>query len=78
MEVKLSEEEILALIELKKLLREAGTPTSQFFHWIADRLTRVHDEPEQVDFVQKLRDYGDKLYDVSCKLGIDRGPRRIP
>jgi hypothetical protein len=32
----------------------------QFLHWIADRLVHVYSEPENIDFVLKLRAIADE------------------
>jgi len=78
MEVKIANYEAMALIKLETMLRQAGTPIPQFLHWVADRLTLVYGDPEQVDYIQTLRERAKQLHEISLHLGIERGPERTP
>lgn len=68
MEIKLTEQEARALLELKKFIRQCATPPDVFLNWIADRLVKNGDN-EQVDFVQKLRDYASLFFKLRELLG---------
>lgn len=78
MQVILSDNEIEAFLTTKAMLLAASTPVPQFLHWVADRLVKVHGDDELVDFVHALRDRAKQLHHISQKLGIDRGPERVP
>jgi hypothetical protein len=76
MTVQVSDDELEALLLMKKMLKQAGTPVPLFLHWVADRLVMVYGDDENVDFVQALRKRAGQMYDISSLLGLDRGPER--
>ena len=68
MKLKLSKREIRAFMELQDMLKEAGTPPDEFFSWIAAKLTNVHGESPNVDYVQKLTDYSNRFAKIQNLL----------
>lgn len=78
MDVKLTDDEVVAFIKLKEMLKGAATPVPQFLHWVADRLVLVYKDNEQVDFVQALRHRAKQLHEITILLGVDRGCERLP
>lgn len=76
MEIKLTDNELEAFLLLRKMLKNASTPTSQFLHWNADRLTMKYGDCEKIDHIQKLREYASIMFKIQELLGINRGPEK--
>jgi len=72
MKIEITEAEAEVLITLKREIRLAGTAPSEFFNFIADRLVHVHKENPNLDYVNKLRDYGRIFYSIQSKLDIQK------
>ena len=72
MNITITENEAEALIYLKRMLKQAATPTPEFLHWIAERLVQVHEDDPNADFVQKVREYSRDFYKIQGLLSINR------
>ena len=70
--MKLSDDEIHAMVLTRKMLKRAPTPVPQFLRWVAERLVVVHGESELLDFVHALKDRADQLDEISKLLGVHR------
>lgn len=57
----LSDDEIIALLLIKKLLRSTNPPLPEFILWVKDRLVLKHGDDEFVDFVQTLKRISEDL-----------------
>lgn len=72
MKIKITENEAEALILMRKMFKNASTPTPEFFSWLTDRLIHVYSESDCTDFVNRTRDYGKELTKIMDLLGVKR------
>ena len=68
-----NDDEIMAILKMKHMLKDAGTPVPQFLRWVADRLVKVHGDNELVDFVHALKDRAKQIEEIAYLLGVTRG-----
>lgn len=71
--MQLDDNEIYALLKMKRMLKSANTPVPAFLLWAADRFVNVHDESPNVDFVQTLRERALQIQEIAMLLDCDRG-----
>lgn len=67
-----SDQEIEAIILIKKMFKNANTDIPTFLNWVADRFVHVHGDSEHVDFVHALRDRARQLEVIAKLLECNR------
>ncbi len=70
MKIELTDNEAEAFLILRRMFYEASTPPCDFMYWVADRLSTQYGDPPQADFIQRLREYGDRMYKMQHLLEI--------
>lgn len=65
-----SEDEMIAILLLKRMLRGQSPQTSVFLDWVATRLVKVHGESDNVDFVRAIRRYSEEIRQIERTLKL--------
>ena len=64
--------ELIAILMIKKILSSGSPNMSDFLEWIAERLVNIHNENENVDFVHALKKYAKAIKEIEILLYIGK------
>ena len=64
--------ELIAILMVKKMLTTGSPNMSEFLEWIAERLVNIHNENENLDFVHSLKKYAKAIKEVEVLLSIGK------
>jgi DNA-binding response OmpR family regulator len=68
MQVNLTDNEILVLLKLRKMIRTSPTTPSIFMTFIYERMRKVHGENELYDYMHKLAEWRDLISEIEALL----------
>ncbi len=67
-----SNDELLAILIIKKMLTRGSPNMSDFLEWLSERLIKVYHENENMDFVHALKRYSKSIKEIEMLLSVGK------